>query len=377
MKVCVIAPHQQTFSETFIHDHRKNLSGEINFLYEKHGWWHDSSTGDPLSIPRLRRYCLIMYNMIKGQSAIPEYLKRKSLQCYFRQREIDVVLCEYGTTAVKVMGSCQELDLPMVVHFHGFDVFRKTLSSQLLAQYETLFSQAEALVSVSEEMSKKLLELGAPEEKIYQNSCGVDTTKFQGSDPEHAPPEFLFVSRLRDFKGPHLVILAFQKVLSNCPESRLTIIGEGDLMSVCRHLVTYFNIESNVRFLGSVSHDRVAEEMKRARALVQHSIETSDREAEGFGLSVAEAGASGLPAIGTRCGGIKDIIVEGETGYLVEEGAVDEMAKKMTHLVQHPEVASELGRRARKRVKKHFSQNKQVQRLENILHSSEKNRKRS
>lgn len=90
-------------------------------------------------------------------------------------------------------------------------------------------------------------------------------------------------------------------------------------------------------------------------------------DSEGTPVAILEAGASGLPVVAPRHAGIPDVVVNGKTGLLVDEGDVTEMAKHMLRLAQEPELAANLGRASRQRIEDHFTMSKSIANLWQIL----------
>jgi hypothetical protein len=123
-------------------------------------------------------------------------------------------------------------------------------------------------------MEQALLELGARPEKTHYVPNGVDADRFRAGAPAEASPTFLSVA---EKKGPQLTIA------------------------------------ETVIFLGAQPHEVVAEEMRRARAFVQHSVVASDGNNETMPNAILEASASGLPVVATRHAGIPEVVVNGET----------------------------------------------------------------
>ena len=80
--------------------------------------------------------------------------------------------------------------------------------------------------------------------------------------------------------------------------------------------------------------------MRHARAFLQHSVVAQDGESEGTPVSVMEAGASGMPVIATRHAGIPEVVVNEETGVLVDEHNVSAMSDAIVRLAQDPALAS-------------------------------------
>jgi glycosyltransferase involved in cell wall biosynthesis len=107
--------------------------------------------------------------------------------------------------------------------------------------------------------------------------------------------------------------------------------------------------------------------MRGARALVQHSVRSRDGDSEGTPLSILEAGASGIPVVSTRHGGIEDVVRHGETGLLVDEGDIHGMARHMTALVQSPDLAADLGARARAHIRAHHSMDTSIGNLMSVI----------
>jgi glycosyltransferase involved in cell wall biosynthesis len=233
--------------------------------------------------------------------------------------------------------------------------------------YQKVFSYAKAIVAVSQSMKEQLLQLGVPPEKMHYNVYGVNTDQFKETHPDKNPPVFIAVGRFVDKKAPHLTLIAFRKVLDKCSSARLRIIADGPLLEPCRHIVSALRMTHAVEFLGPQNHSEVAKAMLGARSFVQHSVTTSYGDSEGTPLVILEAGASGLPVVSTRHAGIRDVVVENKTGFLVDEYDVDGMADYMIQLIEKPELARELGKRARAHIKNNYSMQKSIENLWKII----------
>ena len=123
----------------------------------------------------------------------------------------DVVLAEFGPTAVRVMRACQQAKVPLVAHFHGgFDVGCHEILAQHATTYPLLFENAEAIIAVSQAMQRDLIALGAPREKVHHIYYGIDAQRFL--ERSRRPLQMLVaVGQFIDFKAPHLTVLAFKK----------------------------------------------------------------------------------------------------------------------------------------------------------------------
>ena len=104
---------------------------------------------------------------------------------------------------------------------------------------------------------------------------------------------------------------------------------------------------NNYTFLGQINN--VPQWLEACDIFVQPSIE------EAFGLVFAEAGAKGKPVIATKVGGIKEIIIDGETGYLVPPASPERLAQALKTLLESPDERKYLGENAYKRISTQFS----------------------
>jgi glycosyltransferase involved in cell wall biosynthesis len=279
----------------------------------------------------------------------------------------EAVLAEYGTTGALIMDACRQLNIPLIVHFHGYDASDHRVLDSYRTRYAALWKYAEAIIAVSHEMRERLISLGADRKKVIYNPYGVDCAEFSGANPQTAPPTLLHVGRFVEKKAPHLTLRAFTLAHKAYPQAHLRMIGDGPLLSECRKLASDLKIAHAVTFLGHQPPSVVQAEMRRARAFVQHSVRARSGDSEGTPVAILEASASGLPIISTRHAGIPEIVVEGQTGYLVDEGDVTAMAAHMVRLLEDPGLAQALGRAARRRAIEFYSIARSIERLREII----------
>jgi colanic acid/amylovoran biosynthesis glycosyltransferase len=361
-RVAIVCSALPSPSETFIRSHIEGLDPDcvVHEWYPKcdgaHVWG-----GGARAYYKLRR--LLARETTHAQMTAG-YVR------VFRTRRTDVVLAEYGDVGVQVLDACTRLKLPLVVHFHGYDAAQSAIVERHRADYERMFSFAARIVVVSRRMEGDLLALGCPGEKICYNPYGVDAKKFVGSSPHLAPARFIAVGRLIEKKAPLATLAAFARVLEKVPTARLRMIGDGPLRPACEEMIWQLKLQNAVELLGFQGPEVVATEMRLARAFVQHSVHARSGDAEGTPVAIIEAGASGLPVVSTRHAGIPDVVIEGETGILVDEGDVGGMAAAMLALAQQPERARTLGAAAQRRVSSMFSMEDRLRRLRQVLDSA-------
>lgn len=357
-----MTPYVPSLTETFIRAHIEELPAKVTFV---HGWRPMVEDRTVLPLPQL------VYHKARRvlTGAGLDLEKTAAYVKVFRDYRIEGVLAEYGGTGVQVMKAVEQLGIPLIVHFHGYDASVNSVLAEFKEPYRQMFAIASAIIAVSVAMQRKLIELGAPAEKVHYNPYGVDCVQFSGADPASAPPLFLAVGRFTDKKAPQITVSAFAKVLRRCPDARLRMIGDGALLKDCQGLAKELKIDGAVEFLGAQQHSVIRREMQQARSLVQHSVVSPSGDSEGTPVTILEAGATGLPVVSTRHAGIPDVVIEGETGFLVDEHDGESMAQQMIRLAQEPDLAGAMGRAARAHIQKNFSKEQRIDKLWSIIES--------
>lgn len=368
MKICLASAAAEVYSQTFTRDHIDRLPGEVLPLL---GDWPDQRHNGQFILPK--RYRLGIHLSRKLPPWLAERTRKaceKRLASFIKQAE--VTLAEFAPVGARLVRPCQIANVPLVVHFHGYDAYHYKTLEKFQKGYQEMFRNAAAFVVVSKAMVEQVVRLGAPRERVHLNSCGVDIVRFLAVDSGSNPPRFLAMGRFVEKKGHFLTILAFERALRQCPDIRLSLAGDGPLLDCCRQLVRALRLENTVEFLGVIDHDNVPALMRRFRGFLQHSVTAPSGDSEGNPVAVMEAGASGLPVVGTKHAGMVDTVVDGETGLLSEEMDIELMADHIALLARDPRLSSALGENARARIKGQFSMERSIQGLYGILEASAK-----
>ncbi|MAS27749.1 MAG: glycosyl transferase family 1 [Synechococcus sp. NAT40] len=274
-----------------------------------------------------------------------------------RRHRPDVVMVEFGFHAVRVM-ELARTGVPLAVHFRGADASAERYLKRLEQRYRRLFQLTSAVIVKNQIMRSRLIALGAPPAQLVISPSGADEQRFQGATPASMPPRFLAVGRFVSKKGPMDTLEAFallRGLTDKADSCRLVMVGDGPLLPVVQERVRQLGLEQLVQFPGVLPPDAVVEEMRRARAFVQHSRTAEDGDEEGCPVSVMEAQLCGLPVVATRHGGIPDVVVDQQTGRLVEEGDRLAMAEAMALLVDRPDLAAAWGAAGHRRAQAQFT----------------------
>jgi len=246
---------------------------------------------------------------------------------------------------------------PFIVSFHGYDV-SVTPKKSGAGVYRKLFAEADAVTANSDFMGAKLRELGCPAEKIHKLFYGIDVSSFSASERQpnaNEPVRVLTVGRLTEKKGIEFAIRAMAAVRQTCPDTVLDIVGEGPLRLRLRELIAELGQSDAVFLHGSKNSNAIREMLGRAQIFMLPSVTAADGDREGTPVSLLEAQAAGLPVISTRHAGIPEIVLDGESGFLVPERDATALAERLSFLIQHPETRSAMGRKGRTSVEAHFS----------------------
>lgn len=363
LRIVIASPAENAWSETFIAAHIDRLQ-RVCLLVSGGVPPRNASHGAPLARTRgVGGY----WDRFLGRrlGGLPELIRHRLAQ-RLRTERPDVVLAEYGNMGAEILRSCEVAGVPLVVHFHGFDAHRNDYVARY-GRYAALFRYASALVVVSRAMEQRLLDLGAPREKVVYNCYGIDVERFVPGRPDRAAPHFLAIGRFAEKKAPHHTIQAFQRVLAQRPEARLTMVGQGRLWQQCSELIQQLALQDRVDLCGVKTPDEIVALLHRSRAFVQHSVVTADNDHEGTPLAVLEAMAAGVPVVATRHAGIADVVEHGARGLLCAEHDVDAMAANMIALIDDPALAGRMGGAGRAYVEQAHRVEVQVGNLQRIL----------
>lgn len=276
-------------------------------------------------------------------------------------------LIQYGPDALRFASFFHAIGVPVVVHFHGYD-----LSSQLnKPDYHKELLQALGLFSgcvvVAQYMKDWLLQHGLPEQNLRLIPCGVPMAELtEASDLGSAPCRFLAVGRLVSKKRPDLTIRAFAECIRRGADARLTIIGDGPFRTKCEALIEELQISEFVQLLGTQPITVVKQQLQAASAFVQHSVTSESGDKEGWPVSIAEAAGAGLPVVSTRHASIPEQVEHETTGLLCEESDWQAMAEHMFRLAGDPQLRQQMGRAAKEKISQ-FDTKNQVRELENFL----------
>ena len=250
----------------------------------------------------------------------------------------------YGGAAARLLG------IPAVSTRHNDDRY---LLGPFRYVDRAVARPARRLIAISDAVRSFLERAGHDPAKLVTIRYGLDELPSAASDPgpEAAgiPPEAplaVAVGRLIAQKDHATLLRAFALVHPSLPQARLAILGAGPLEAETRRLAVELGLEEVVVLPGRTE---IRDWLERADVFAHSS------RWEGFGIVLLEAMLAGLPIVATRVSAVPEVVVDGETGLLVEAGDQAGLAKHLEALLTDPVRASALGEAGRLRARTHFS----------------------
>ncbi|MCK5270266.1 MAG: glycosyltransferase [Sedimentisphaerales bacterium] len=302
------------------------------------------------------------FRSLKSLLVLRRYLDMSALNFLgfvgpFLGKRFDIVHAHFGPNGLRSL-CLKEIGLPAkyLTTFHGYDV-TTYVREKGRNIYQKLFLKGDLFTYNSNATQKKLLDMQCPAEKIVKLPMGVHLNKLTFKERIINPQKtinILSVGRLVDMKGREYAIRAVAKVAEKYPNVRYQIAGDGPLREELQVLIQQLQMENVIRLHGWVSTEKLDALYNAAHIFLHPSVTASNGNMEGQGVVLIEAQACGLPVLATRHGAFPESVLDGQSGYLVQEKNVDALAEKLTYLIEHPETWPEMGRKGRKFVEKKF-----------------------
>ena len=255
----------------------------------------------------------------------------------------------------------------VIIHAHDDDRYypwHQMLADKLLKGYIDKAIAVSEAVKISGINKRKI-----PAEYIIAMHNGIPLNEFQILDPEeinnekkrlgigHETNVIGTIAKLREEKGVEYLLRAVPDVIKVLPDTIFIIVGDGHLRNDLENLAKELSISNNVKFMGYCE--------KVSNILSTFDIKVLPSLTEGFGLVIIEAMTMGKPIIATNVGGVKEILKDGETGYLVPPQKPKAISEKIVYLLKNKNEARLLGERAKVESRK-YDVNLYTKKLEEI-----------
>ncbi|MEM3389386.1 MAG: glycosyltransferase [Thermoproteota archaeon] len=267
--------------------------------------------------------------------------------------------------------------VPLVVQAHGsLPYIGKRRLLKMLYDFligQRIFSNASKLIALNQFEAEQYRRMGVPEEKIAIIPNGIDLSEYANLPPKgsfkskHNIPGdkkiILYLGRIHRIKGIDFLIKAYAYLVKKigCKDAILVIAGPDDgYLNEAKALAKSLSIGDSVMFTGPLyGRDKL-------EAYVDAEVYVLPSRYETFPMTVLEAYACGKPVIASNVGGLRELVVDGETGLLFKAGSIQQLSKKLYQVLHDDYETSEMGYRGRSFLEKNFMIEKIVFRLEKV-----------
>jgi colanic acid/amylovoran biosynthesis glycosyltransferase len=280
---------------------------------------------------------------------------------FLNQLPYEIIHCHYGRNGLRalILKDMGILQGNIVTAFHGNDMSRyvQTYGKEV---YQKLFEKGNLLQPISQYWQRKLIDLGCPENKIVVHRMGIDCSEFfftPRSYPKDNKIRLVTIARLVEKKGIEYGIKAVAKVARNNHNLDYQIIGDGILRENLQELIKELDATEIIKLIGWKEQKEICEILQKSHIFLLPSVISKEGDCEGIPVSLMEAMAMGLPVISTYHSGIPELIQDGISGFLVPERQVDLLAEKLSYVIHHPELWSNIAYTARQQIEKNYEIN--------------------
>jgi len=297
-----------------------------------------------------------------------------------KENQVSLLHSHFGNRGYFDLALKQKLKIPQVTTFYGHDVSMLPQEERWRKRFEVLFKQCDLLLAEGNYMKKSLLELGCPDSKVRIQHLGVDLEKIPFIPRKLNVSEkikILIAGTFREKKGITYALEAFAKLAPQYQNIEVTLIGDAgrsqrevNYKKEIINIINTRNIVDRVKYLGFLPYPAFIEEAKNNHIFLSPSIHPSDGETEGGApVALIEMSAYGMPIISTFHCDIPEVVIDGESGFLVPEKDTNGLAERLEHLINHLELWDSMGKAGRKHIEEEFNITKQVAKLETLYDS--------
>ena len=236
--------------------------------------------------------------------------------------------------------------IPLVLsHLHLEGGFNSTLDRLTIKKYDHI-------ITISKSTKNEIItNFNYPKSKISIAYPGVDS-RFKPAKKINTNLTLLFLGGLKQRKNP-IFLLNLLKNLKN-KNLKLVFAGTGPLLKKLKVKTKLLGLTNQVEFLGFVSEQDKVKVYQSADILLLPSLK------EGFGMTIAEAGACAVPAVGANHYSISEIIKDNQTGLLAKPNDLNDWVKKLIQLIKSKQLRQKLGNSAQKHVRHQFTWEKNI-----------------
>lgn len=312
-------------------------------------------------------------HLIRAINPYHDFFAYSFLVRFFRERQFDVVHTHSSKAGIIGRMAAHRAQVPFIAHtVHGqaFHRYEKPWRNFLFKKAEAFAAKkCDRIFAVAQAMIDQCVDAGVADRSKYKVVySGMDLNPFLTIDDAlkvsmrqklNIPTDALVIgtiARLFPLKGYEFFLPVAEKIAAKCPNIYFLIVGNGIMMDDLQAQAKAKNL--NFVFPGLIPPDEVYKYTAAMDMLVHLSLR------EGLPRAVVQAMASGIPAIGFALDGTPEVVINDETGYIVEPENVDGVVQAIEKLINDRKLMEALGQNGRKLVKEKFDWRKMADILE-------------
>jgi glycogen(starch) synthase len=315
--------------------------------------WENIRAADELSYQGIPTYRFPFFSGGRQGSLDPLLENRRQVSELKKRFAPDLVhINSYGQSVLFHINTCGAHPAPVLITLHqplpNEPVGRESLLGNLLRTSDWITACSASVLT----HTRQLLPEITPRSSVIYN--GLTAPTFNPQPIPFDPPRLLCLGRLVAEKGFDLALAAFATVLHRFPNARLVIGGDGPEREKLHQQAIALGLVDSVEFAGRIPPEKVSHFIDTATLVLIPS------RLEGFGLVALEAAFMGRPVVAARVGGLPEVVAHEQTGLLVEGNQSSGVAQAIVRLLEHPELATQMGQAARERARQKFNWHRYV-----------------
>ncbi|NQV74383.1 N-acetyl-alpha-D-glucosaminyl L-malate synthase BshA [bacterium] len=277
-----------------------------------------------------------------------------------KYEELDILHMHYAiphaTSAVlaRQILALEGIRIPIVTTLHGTDITIVGQDPSFAPVVNYSINESDGVTAVSEYLKRETLASGDIKSKIEVIPNFIDTNRFRRLERDHFKQALcpngekliVHVSNFRPVKRAVDVVNVFHRLHSEGYAVKLLLVGDGPDRVAAEHKARELGVYDDVRFLGK--QEPVEEILSIADIFLMPS------GSETFGLAALEAMSCSVPVVASDIGGLPELVIDGETGFLCPLGDIDAFTEKAKQLLDNPDLQQKMAQASRDRAVTHF-----------------------
>jgi len=282
-------------------------------------------------------------------------------------KEIDIVHIHGGDTLSFKRKFCyikivRLFPSKIIYHHHGAAFMHEyeSFSKKWKKRLKKIFEELDLVIVLSNSWRDNIQQI-APKANIAVIPNSINLPRLQEKQIS-SPLQLTFLGLIGDRKGMFDLLKVVKKLIDNGYQVRLNIGGNGEITRLLKEL-RKLGIADSVKYCGWI------QDKEKDLLLRKTDIFVLPSYAEGMPMSILEAMSYAIPVVTTNVGGIPELVIDGETGYLIDPGDLDALYKKISFLIQNKDIRRDFGNKGRMLIENTYNVDINSEKLSRIYSS--------